>query len=175
MAMPAPVAALETPPPSRPAVVPAARHGAASRSAGPGRVLGRLGRAGGVAPAGWVGWLGRARGAGRSAAAVAPASRVDRPGWEGWASRYRLRGRHVREHRLVRVGGALAAPDVALADDLLVLQVLRLRPLVDLDAAQVAALTALPPSVAASSLDRLVRGGLARDVLVGGRVRFGLP
>jgi hypothetical protein len=86
-----------------------------------------------------------------------------------------LRGRHVREHRLVRVGGALAAPDVAHADDLLVLAMLRLRPHVDLDAAQVAALAALPPSVVASALDRLVRSGLARDTLVGGRVRFGLP
>jgi hypothetical protein len=88
---------------------------------------------------------------------------------------YPLRGRHVREHRLVRVGGALAAPDVALTDDLLVLQVLRQRPLVDLDAAQVAAFSALPPSVVAPALDRLVRSGLARDTLVGGRVRFGLP
>ncbi|HEY6796926.1 MAG TPA: hypothetical protein VI248_19825 [Kineosporiaceae bacterium] len=93
----------------------------------------------------------------------------------GRGGRYVLRGRHIREHRLVRVGGALAAPDVAIADDLLVLQVLRLRPAVDRDPAEVAALSALPPSVVASALDRLVRSGLARDSLVSGRVRFGLP
>ena len=89
--------------------------------------------------------------------------------------RYRLRGRHIREHRMVRVGLALAAADIAVADDLLVLQVLRLQPLADLDAAQVCALSALPPSIVASSLDRLVRSGLARDLLVDGRIRFGLP
>lgn len=87
----------------------------------------------------------------------------------------RMRGRHVREHRLVRVGLALAAADIAVADDLLVLQVLRLQPLGDLDAAQVSALSALPPSIVAPSLDRLVRSGLAKDRLVDGRVRFGLP
>jgi DNA-binding IclR family transcriptional regulator len=76
---------------------------------------------------------------------------------------------------MVRVGLALAAADIAVSDDLLVLQVLRLQPGGDLDPAQVAALSALPPSVVASSLDRLVRSGLARDALVDGRVRFGLP
>lgn len=93
---------------------------------------------------------------------------------EDGSGRYRLRGRHIREHRMVRVGMALAAADIAVADDLLVLQVLRWRA-GDLDPAQVAAYSALPPSVVASALDRLVRSGLARDSLVDGRVRFGLP
>jgi len=112
--------------------------------------------------------------AGRSAvpAARRPAPRTPGP---GGPRRYRLRGRHIREHRMVRVGLALAAADIAVADDLLVLQVLRLQPLADLDPAQVCALSALPPSIVASSLDRLVRSGLARDCLVDGRVRFGLP
>jgi hypothetical protein len=115
----------------------------------------------------------------RPGAAGAPGRR--HAGWRwprlpgaGRGARYPLQGRHVRRHRLVRVGGALAAPDVALADDLLVLQVLRLRPATDLDPAEVAALSALPPSIVAPALDRLARSGLARDALVGGRVRFGL-
>ena len=101
------------------------------------------------------------------------ASRSTAPAETG--RRYGLRGRHIREHRLVRVGLALAAADIADADDLLVLQVLRRRPLGTLDAAQVAAEAALTPSAVASCLDRLVRSGLARDLLVDGRIRFGLP
>jgi hypothetical protein len=107
-----------------------------------------------------------------------PAARhpAPRPPGPGPATRrYKLRGRHVREHRMVRVGLALAAADIAVADDLIVLQVLRLQPFGDLDAAQVCALSALPPSIVAPSLDRLVRSGLAQDTLVDGRVRFGLP
>jgi len=126
-----------------------------------------------------------AAGAGAAPLADAPAAR--RPGvpaarrpaprtpGSGGSRRYRLRGRHIREHRMVRVGLALAAADIAVADDLLVLQVLRLQPLADLDPAQVCAVSALPPSIVASSLDRLVRSGLARDTLVDGRVRYGLP
>ena len=113
-----------------------------------------------------------AAGRGAVPAARRPAPRTPGP---GGPRRYRLRGRHIREHRMVRVGLALAAADIAVADDLLVLQVLRLQPLADLDPAQVCALSALPPSIVASSLDRLVRSGLARDCLVDGRVRFGLP
>ena len=111
----------------------------------------------------------RARGA---ATPRHPAPQV--PG-SGRSRRYGLRGRHVREHRLVRVGLALATADIAGPDDLLVLQALRRQPLGDLDAAQVSALAALPPSIVASALDRLVRSGLARDAQVGGRIRFGLP
>jgi len=111
-------------------------------------------------------------------AATAPrratGSQPDAPRPPGRRSR-RPRGRHVREQRLVRVGAALAAPDLEVVDDVLVLQVLRRHGSGDLDAAQVSARSALPPSVVASALDRLVRGGLARDLLVDGRVRYGLP
>ena len=102
------------------------------------------------------------------------APQPDAPRPPGRRSR-RPRGRHVREQRLVRVGAALAAPDLEVVDDVLVLQVLRRHGTGDLDAAQVSARSALPPSVVASALDRLVRGGLARDLLVDGRVRYGLP
>jgi hypothetical protein len=88
--------------------------------------------------------------------------------------RSRLRGRHIRPSGYSRVPIAPAVADVISVEEHLVLHVLRRRP-VDLDAVQVAALAALPPSVAVATLNELVRSGLARDVLVGNRLRFGLP
>jgi hypothetical protein len=102
-----------------------------------------------------------------------PAARHSAPAAPGRRG-YRLRGRHVRELRVVRMGSSVAVPDVPESDDRLVLQVLRQVPLGDLDAAQVSARAALPPSVVAMALDRLVRGGLARETVHDGRVRFGL-
>lgn len=92
-----------------------------------------------------------------------------------WRGRYRLRGRHVRERGRLRAPVPLAVPQVERADDRLVLQVLRRRPAVELDAAQVGVAAALPPSAAAPALDRLARAGLVRGSVVGGRERFGLP
>jgi hypothetical protein len=89
--------------------------------------------------------------------------------------RNRLRGRHIRAQAVLRMPVPLTAAQTAIPEDRLVLQALRRCPAIDLDAAQVAALAALPPSVTASALDRLVRTGLARDALVHGTVRFGLP
>ena len=88
--------------------------------------------------------------------------------------RSRLRGRHIRPAGYSRVPIAPAVADVLTVEEHLVLHVLRRRP-VDLDAVQVAAMAALPPSVAVATLNELVRSGLARDVLVGNRLRFGLP
>jgi len=90
-----------------------------------------------------------------------------------WGGR-RLRGRHVRPAGYSRVPIMQEPPEAVSVEENLVLHVLRRRP-VDLDTVQVAALTGLPPSVAADTLHELVRNGLARDVLVGSRLRFGLP
>lgn len=88
---------------------------------------------------------------------------------------YRLRGRHARARGRLRMPVSLSAvAQVELAEDRLVLQVLRAHAVADLDSAQVTALSALPPSVAVPCLDRLVRLGLVRRHVVGGRERFGL-
>jgi hypothetical protein len=89
--------------------------------------------------------------------------------------RYGLRGRHIRERGRLRPPVPLAVGQAVVAEDRLVLMVLRRRAAVDLDAAQVGAAAALPPSVTAPALDRLVRAGLVRAALVGGRERYGLP
>ena len=85
-----------------------------------------------------------------------------------------MRGRHVRALGYLRPPVPVVVPETSTVEDRLVLQVLRRRP-VDLDAVQVAVLAALPPSVAAASLQRLVVNGLVRDTVVGARVRYGLP
>jgi hypothetical protein len=90
------------------------------------------------------------------------------------ARRGRLRGRHIRPLGYSRVPIAPAPTEVISLEEHLVLHVLRQR-CVDLDAVQVATQAALPPSVAVATLHELVRSGLARDVLVGNRLRFGLP
>jgi hypothetical protein len=89
--------------------------------------------------------------------------------------RWRLRARHAREsgRRHPQVSLCLVSAVEEPQDDL-VLHILRARGVTDLDAAQVAALAELPPSVTVRCLDRLVRLGLARRHLVGGRERFGL-
>jgi hypothetical protein len=97
-----------------------------------------------------------------------------RPGRRSPGRRSPLRGRHIRPAGYSRVPIAQAVAEVVSVEEHLVLHVLRRRP-VDLDAVQVAALAALPPSVAVATLNELVRSGLARDVLVGNRLRFGLP
>jgi predicted transcriptional regulator len=81
----------------------------------------------------------------------------------------------VRERGRLRVPVSLSVGHVERPEDDLVLQVLRRRPAIDLDTAQVGAAAALPPSAAASALDRLVRAGLVRGGLVSGRERYGLP
>ena len=101
-----------------------------------------------------------------------PAGRPPRP--TPGATRPRMRGRHVRALGYLRPPVPVVLPETSTVEDRLVLQVLRRRP-VDLDAVQVAVLAALPPSVAAASLQRLVVNGLARDTVVGARVRYGLP
>lgn len=89
--------------------------------------------------------------------------------------RYGLRGRHVRERGRLRPPVPLAVGPTERPEDRLVLQVLRRRAAVDLDAAQVGAAAALTPSITAPALDRLVRAGLVRTALVAGRERYGLP
>jgi hypothetical protein len=89
--------------------------------------------------------------------------------------RYGLRGRHVRERGRLRPPVPLAVGNAERPEDRLVLQVLRRRAAVDLDAAQVGAAAALTPSITAPALDRLVRAGLVRTALVAGRERYGLP
>jgi predicted transcriptional regulator len=88
--------------------------------------------------------------------------------------RYRLRGRHARERAVARVVLPLAVAEAEIAEDRIVLATLRTRPRADLDAAQVAASAGLPPSTTAPALDRLVRLGLVREGVVGGRPRYGL-
>lgn len=86
-----------------------------------------------------------------------------------------LRGRHVRERAPQRAPVPLSVPYVERAEDRLVLHVLRGRAALDLDAAQVGAVAGLAPSAVAPALDRLVRAGLVRTVVVRGRERYGLP
>jgi hypothetical protein len=66
-------------------------------------------------------------------------------------------------------------PDVDHLEDRIVLQALRRHAGRDLDAAQVGVGAALPPSLTAPALDRLVRAGLAVGSVVDGRMRFSLP
>lgn len=89
--------------------------------------------------------------------------------------RYRLRGRHARERGRLRVPVPLTVTHVGIAEDRIVLQTLRQRSVCDLDAAQVAASASMPPSVAVPALDRLVRLGLVRRLVVDGHERFCLP
>jgi len=106
----------------------------------------------------------------RTLDAGAPAGPRPRSGGRG-----RL-ARHARDpFAALRAAGPLAVAEVADPADRVVLAVLRSAPLADLDACQVAARAALTPTAAAVVLDRLVRAGLARDVVVAGRPRFGLP
>ena len=93
--------------------------------------------------------------------------------------RHRSQGRHIRQAGYSRPLSTpalpeTAGPDVVNAEERLVLQVLRRRP-VDLDAVQVAVLSGVPPSLATAALQRLVRVELVSDVLVSGRLRYGLP
>jgi hypothetical protein len=105
----------------------------------------------------------------------APADLVVVPPAPAPHRRRQLRGRHIRDPIVVRLPVPLTAAQTAIPEDRLVLAVLRRCPAVDLDVAQVAATCALPPSVTTTALHRLVRAGLAREVLVRGRLRFGLP
>ena len=89
--------------------------------------------------------------------------------------RYPLRGRHIRERGRLRAPVPLSVTHVDDLEERLVLGVLRRRAGVDLDAAQVGAAAALPPSLAAMALDRLVRAGLVTGSVVHGRQRFELP
>lgn len=86
-----------------------------------------------------------------------------------------MRGRHVRERGHLRVPVPFTVAHVEHPEDRIVLQALRRRAAVDLDAAAVAVAAGLVPSLTAPALDRLLRAGLVVGGVVDGRQRFGLP